>query len=61
MENAHQPSCPGNLLASLLTYQLHQDQQVRARVRVRVTARARFRVSLLPYQIHQDQQDGITT
>ena len=27
MENAHQPSCPGNLLASLLTYQFHQDQQ----------------------------------
>ena len=27
MENAHQPSCPGNLLAALLTYQLHQDQQ----------------------------------
>ena len=24
MENAHQPSCRANLLASLLTYQLHQ-------------------------------------
>ena len=24
MENCHQPPCPGNLLASLLTYQFHQ-------------------------------------
>ena len=24
MENSHQPACPGNLLASLLTYQFHQ-------------------------------------